>query len=464
LTCTPKVGNNFGGISMTKISWDTKIAAIEEYLTGTTAKTAVAKKFGISITLFKIMVGIYELYGRKELMNPPEISGTFRIKLVKWKQLNNASIAETCIHFALMSSEAVVRWERLYLRQGEQALVQMHKGRSKYGKRKFRREDPAPRVRELILADTKRRLKKIGGLEKATKKQLSQEIIALKAKYRLIDLIAALPIGMSTFQYWQNRFNHPDPADLELTRRINQAFTENHGNYGVRRISPIIRKQYALEGRIQPNHKKIQRIMFEQGLKCTKYSKRIRKYDSSKGPQNKIAKNRLHRHFTSNRLFQKMVCDVTELRAKNGDKVYLEVIKDLCSRRIIEWEISTSPDLKFSLAPLNRLIQHLPHHTGYLLTLHTDQGWQYQHRFWRRLLRKGHIRQSMSRRSTCLDNAACETVFNKLKAEIEPSTAYETGAKLRQAITEWIAYYNTTRIQTKLGNQSPLEFERQLVA
>jgi len=448
---------------MTKISWDTKITAIEEYLTGTTAKTAVAKKFGISTFLFQIMVGIYELYGRNGLMNPPEISGTFRIKLVKWKQSNNASIAEACIHFALMSPESVRKWERLYFQQGEQALVQLHKGRSKYGKRKFRREDKAPGVGELIVADTKRRLKKIGGLEKATKKQLSQEIIALKAKYRLVDLIAALPISMSTFQYWQSCFNHPDPTDLELIERIKQAFTNNHENYGVRRISPIIRKQYALEGRIQPNHKKIQRIMSEQGLKCTKYSKRTRKYDSSKGPQNKIAKNRLHRRFTSNRLFQKMACDVTELRAKNGDKVYLEVIKDLCSKRIVEWEISTSPNLKFSLAPLNRLIQQLPH-TGYLLTLHTDQGWQYQHRFWRKLLRKGHIRQSMSRRSTCLDNAACETVFNKLKAELEPSTTYETGAKLRQAITKWITYYNTTRIQTKLGNQSPLEFERQLVA
>ncbi|HCX99722.1 MAG TPA: hypothetical protein DG754_06235, partial [Bacteroidales bacterium] len=64
---------------MTKISWDTKITAIEEYLTGTTAKTAVAKKFGISTFLFQIMVGIYELYGRNGLMNPPEISGTFRI-------------------------------------------------------------------------------------------------------------------------------------------------------------------------------------------------------------------------------------------------------------------------------------------------------------------------------------------------------------------------------------------------
>ena len=463
MTCTPKVGNNFGGIFMTKITWDTKIIAVEEYLIGSAPKARIARKYGIADQLFRILIAIYQVHGRKGLLNPPEITGEFRLNLVEWKQQNQASIIATCAHFAVVSVEAVFRWERLWLQYGSQALIEMHKGRPTHGKRKFRRKDSAPRVGELILADTKRRLKKIGGLEKTTKKQLSQEIIALKAKYRLIDLIAALPISMSTFQYWQNRFKHPDPTDLELVERIKQTFTNNYENYGVRRISPIIRKQYALEGRIQPNHKKIQRIMSEQGLKCTKYSKRTRKYDSSKGPQNKIAKNRLHRRFTSNRLFQKMVCDVTELRAKNGDKVYLEVIKDLCSKRIIEWEISTSPDLKFSLAPLNRLIQRLPH-TGYLLTLHTDQGWQYQHRFWRKLLRKGHIKQSMSRRSTCLDNAACETVFNKLKAEIEPSTAYKTGVKLRQAIIKWITYYNTTRIQTKLGNQSPLEFERQLVA
>ncbi len=101
-------------------------------------------------------------------MNPPEISYFSRIKLVKWKQSNNASIAEACIHFALMSPESVRKWEQLYFQQGEQVLVQLHKGRSKYGKENSE-EKIKPGVGELIVADTKRRLKKLAALRKQPK-------------------------------------------------------------------------------------------------------------------------------------------------------------------------------------------------------------------------------------------------------------------------------------------------------
>lgn len=72
--------------------------------------------------------------------------------------------------------------------------------------------------------------------------------------------------------------------------------------------------------------------MREMGLKCTKYSKRRRKYDSSKGLSGKKAKNVIRRRFMSNRKYQKMVCDITELKAKDGSKVYLEIIKDLATK------------------------------------------------------------------------------------------------------------------------------------
>lgn len=199
------------------------------------------------------------------------------------------------------------------------------------------------------------------------------------------------------------------------------------------------------------------------GLKCTKYNRRVRKYDSSKGPNGKKGKNKLNRRFMSDRKYQKMVCDITELKAGNGKKVYLEIIKDLATKQVLTWAIGQHTDLQFSLAPLKKLINQLPH-TGYQLTLHTDQGWQYQHHAWHRLLRKGKIRQSMSHRATCLDNAACETAFSKLKAEIEPDTSYRNQDELKQAVEEWIHFYNERRIQTKPGNRTPLQYEQCLVA
>ena len=268
---------------------------------------------------------------------------------------------------------------------------------------------------------------------------------------------------MSTYQYWQAKFEHPDEAEEELKSVIKGLFEYFEGDYGVRLLSAQVRDYYRIINRPLPNHKRIYRLMREMGLKCTKYSKRRCKYDSSKGPSGKKAKNVIRRRFMSNRKYQKMVCDITELKAKDGSKVYLEIIKDLATNQILTWEIGTHPTLEFSLKSLRKLIDLLPH-TGYQLTLHTDQGWQYQHRAWRVLLKRGRIRQSMSHRATCLDNAACETVFSKLKAEIKPDTDYANQEDLTQAVEEWIDYYNHRRIQTKLGNLTPLQYEARLAA
>ncbi|USS87276.1 DDE-type integrase/transposase/recombinase [Fructilactobacillus hinvesii] len=134
------------------------------------------------------------------------------------------------------------------------------------------------------------------------------------------------------------------------------------------------------------------------------YTKKTKKYDSSKGPEGKRVKNKLHRRFYSNRPYQKMVSDVTEFKVKNGEKVYLEPIMDLYNNQILTYSIANkSPDLKFAIKPLEELRLKLPK-TGYKLMLHTDQGWQYRHRRWRIELKKAKITQSMSRRSCCLDN------------------------------------------------------------
>nr|WP_239459537.1 IS3 family transposase [Limosilactobacillus coleohominis] len=70
----------------------------------------------------------------------------------------------------------------------------------------------------------------------------------------------------------------------------------------------------------------------------------------------------------------------------------------------------------------------------------------------------------MSHRATCLDNAACETVFSKLKAEIGADTRYRNQDELKQAVEEWLHFCNERRIQTKQGNQTPLQYEQYLVA
>ncbi|MDQ2158781.1 IS3 family transposase, partial [Weissella cibaria] len=96
-------------------------------------------------------------------------------------------------------------------------------------------------------------------------------------------------------------------------------------------------------------------------------------------------------------------------------------------------------------------------------TIHTDQGWQYRHRAWRKKLKQNRIIQSMSRRATALDNAVMESFFNKLKVEIGPLNNYSSSKELIDAINNWILYYNNTRIQAKLNGHSPVEY-RQMAA
>ncbi|WP_278437698.1 DDE-type integrase/transposase/recombinase, partial [Leuconostoc lactis] len=108
---------------------------------------------------------------------------------------------------------------------------------------------------------------------------------------------------------------------------------------------------------------------------------------------------------------------VTEFKISvTGEKVYLEPILDMYNNEILTYAISTRPDLAFTLQPLNQLVAQLPK-LSYRTTIHTDQGWQYRHRTWRKTLKKNRIIQSMSRRATALDNAVMESFFNKLKVE-----------------------------------------------
>jgi len=247
--------------------------------------------------------------------------------------------------------------------------------------------------------------------------------------------------------------------DAALVKAIKEIWSRDH-HYGVRRVYLALRKLDAFKN---VNHKKVQRIMRELGLQGIGYRKKTRKYDSSKGPEGKRVKNRLHRKFKTDRPMQKLVSDVTEFKVPTtGERIYFEPIMDLFNNEILTYSIGTRPDLSFTQAPLEALVTTLPK-LPYRTTMHTDQGWQYRHRSWRKTLKKHNIFQSMSRKATALDNAVIESFFNKLKVEIGSLKRFENAEQLIQTIKNWIDYYNHGRIQTKLKGASPVEY-RQLAS
>lgn len=197
-----------------------------------------------------------------------------------------------------------------------------------------------------------------------------------------------------------------------------------------------------------------------ENLLSTTYNKQRRKYDSSKGPQGKKAKKRLNRRFMTNRVYQKLVSDISEFRFGNkgmDERVYLAPIMDLCTGEILSYGISNHPTTELTITALKEALDKRPN-LPYRTTVHTDQGTQYQTNAWRRVLKRHRVFQSMSRRATCLDNAAMESFFHIMKAETVHYQDYKTKEQLIYAMQDWINYYNTKRIKGKLKGKTPIEY------
>ncbi|MBS0939723.1 IS3 family transposase [Lactiplantibacillus plantarum] len=177
-----------------------------------------------------------------------------------------------------------------------------------------------------------------------------------------------------------------------------------------------------------------------------------------------ITPNRLKRRFKTDRPYQKLVADVSEFRYGNksqDERVYLEPILDLFNGEVLAFNISNHPTVEFAVKPLKEALNQIPV-LDYRTTVHTDQGFQYQHHHWQIVLKDHRAFQSMSRKATCLGNAAMESFFYIMKVEVIDEQ-FETKVALIKAMTEWIDFYNHRRIKTKLGGKSPVKY-RELTA
>lgn len=218
--------------------------------------------------------------------------------------------------------------------------------------------------------------------------------------------------------------------------------------YGYRRITQKLKeKGYTI------NHKTVLKLMKEQGLRG-KQSKNG-KYHSYKGEIGKIADNILNRDFTATKPFEKLATDVTEFKVCD-DKVYLSPVLDLFNREIISYSISLSPNLQQVRNMLNGLFEKLPDNAKPIF--HSDQGWQYQHAEYQRLLKEHNITQSMSRKGNCMDNGAMENFFGRLKVEMFYGEKFESVNVFIDALKDYIYYYNNERISLKLKGMSPVQY------
>ena len=238
----------------------------------------------------------------------------------------------------------------------------------------------------------------------------------------------------------------------ELEDCIQSIFEENDGNYGYRRIHLELKNRG-----YKVNHKAVQRIMRKLGLKGSKFSRKSRKYSSYKGNVGKVAKNRINRRFQTNVCHQKLTTDITEFKCSNGVKLYLSPIMDMFNGEILSYGISLRPTLEFAIKPLKEALE-IVKDSKYRTTIHSDQGWHYQHKKWVKTLKENKVFQSMSRKGNCLDNSPMENFFGLLKQEMYYGEALCSFEELREKLIEYIDYYNNKRIKQKLAGMSPVQY------
>ena len=197
------------------------------------------------------------------------------------------------------------------------------------------------------------------------------------------------------------------------------------------------------------------KLMKQMGLSS---KVRMKKYRSYRGEVGKIAPNLLERDFHTEKPNRKWVTDVTEF-SLFGEKLYLSPILDLCSENLVSYTIADRPALGMVISMLEKAFTTIPDRTG--LILHSDQGWQYQHKHYQAILEAKGIRQSMSRKGNCLDNAVIENFFGLLKSELLYLQDFDSMEHFKSELEDYLDYYNNRRIKTKLKGLTPAQHRSQ---
>lgn len=276
----------------------------------------------------------------------------------------------------------------------------------------------------------------------------------LRHKHKISLLIEISGLPRSTYYYYTKHRTDEDKYS-EIKEQITAIFHEHKGRYGYRRITQELKNRG-----FTINHKTVQRLMKDLGIVCLV---RMKKYRSYKGEVGKIASNLLERNFHADKPNQKWVTDVTEF-SLFSEKLYLSPILDLHSEDLISYTISKHPVLSMVTDMVSIAFEKIPDNTN--LILHSDQGWQYQHKHYQRLLAEKGVRISMSRKGNCLDNAVIENFFGLLKSELLYLQKFDSLEHFRAELEEYLDYYNNYRIKLKLKGLTPAQhrFQALIVA
>jgi putative transposase len=262
----------------------------------------------------------------------------------------------------------------------------------------------------------------------------------------------ALKLTRSGYYAWCKRKLSPRKQENEtLSQEIQQIYQASRQTYG----SPRIHASLVAKG-FQVGRHRVVRLMAK--LDIGAHTKRKFKATTDSEHTLPIAQNVLARDFTATEPDRAWVADITYIWTTQG-WLYLAVIIDLFSRRVVGWSMAEHMRTELVLTALEAALgQRIPSQVG--LVFHSDRGSQYASGDYQAALLKANIIPSMSRRANCWDNAVAESFFGTLKTELIYPRIFSTRAIARTVIAEWIEiFYNRQRSHSTIGYLSPVQFE-----
>lgn len=261
-----------------------------------------------------------------------------------------------------------------------------------------------------------------------------------------------LQVSKSGYYAWVGRsLSQRAQTNAKLVNEIRSVYAENRKAYGSPRIHKALQKKGILCG-----HNRVARLMRSNCIIAQRQFRRKRHGITTHGRG--LAENLVNRNFHVAKPNRVWASDITVLWSGSG-WLYLAVVMDLYSRRIIGWAMQKRMTEDLTVSALRMAVdQRIPKEQ---LIHHSDQGSQYASDSFRRELKLNNITPSMSRKGNCYDNAVVESFFKSLKAEIPKDDRSKTREETRSRIFEYIeVFYNRKRLHSTLGYQSPVEYER----
>ncbi len=265
-----------------------------------------------------------------------------------------------------------------------------------------------------------------------------------------------LNVTRSGFYAWRDRpLSSRQQRREQLIERIRQVHDDSRGTYG----SPRIAVDLCASG-TSVCENTVAKYMRESGL-FVQPRRRFVPRTTDSDHEHPIAPNLLDQNFAASAPDQKWACDLTYVHTEEG-WLYLSVVIDLFSRRVIGWSMSDHLRADGVAEALSMaLMRRRP--SGKHLLHHSDRGVQYACQLYRAVLARHGITASMSRAGNCYDNAVLESFFGTFKTELVHRTHYATRAQARASVFEWIeCWYNRRRRHSSLGYLSPESFEAQI--